>query len=539
MTIAFLNECGKKDKVKLRNLFMNLLENNKKILIFSLVCSVSTYGFFTANIINNYDSINVLPSGIGSTIASGRWFLFVLSQINNYLWTTNIVPYFNCLLSILMISISACLIVSYLDIKFAPFRYVVCALFVVFPSFAAIFPYVHTVQYYAFSILLSFFALILLKSPKLINVLFSGILFCLSVGIYQGYLPLIVSLMLIYLMIRIFDIEENAKETGFFAIRCAVSIVLGLVLYFVINNLFLAVSQVELTEYQGLDQMGNVFAYSLFDLMSNALKSFFNLPFSIQFGINTTRFIRVSILVIFIISTCYFIYLVSKVNISAIRKLVCILLFILFPFAANSIFIICPSANIHTLMVYALVCIFFLPIVLLEIDKRIITDSDDVSAKKWTHKINSFVSAIMCVLLSLVCLNYVWLDNGNYTAIYYENQETVSYFNRLATRIQSVPGYTTEMKVAIIGNSFSDPLHASYFDNQDPFEFVGTSADYIDNKYTRDKWFKHYLGYMLSLASEDEIALLSKTKTVQNMQVYPDDQSILVYDGYLIVKIGE
>ena len=206
------------------------------------------------------------------------------------------------------------------------------------------------------------------------------------------------------------------------------------------------------------------------------------------------------------------------------------------PIAVNSIIIMCAHGKfIYTLMVYSLVFLYLLPIILIE------TFNDSNSEYHSKKVFIDIYNTVITLFLSLVIANYIWNANGNYLSLYYTNQQTIHYFQTLVTRIQSTKGYTDELPVLYVGETIEDAAFDSSLYENAPFMYGGNiTSTYLINSYSRLCWGKCYLGYNPpQLTDQKEIDSFSNNAAVMAMPCYPDDGSIKIIDGVIVVKFSE
>ena len=80
--------------------------------ITALIIGILTHMFALTNVLHNYDSINASFHGFGVGVESGRWLLTFLSiVIHKFLGGYNL-PWFNGVIAIILLSVSAAVIVE-------------------------------------------------------------------------------------------------------------------------------------------------------------------------------------------------------------------------------------------------------------------------------------------------------------------------------------------------------------------------------------------------------------------------------------------
>ena len=88
------------------------MEDNKKIFLIILCVGIIIHLFILTNKLSNWDDIYNLFSK-GACIPLGRWFL----RVTKYIFPNYSMPVFNGVISFILLSCSACLIVNIMEVK--------------------------------------------------------------------------------------------------------------------------------------------------------------------------------------------------------------------------------------------------------------------------------------------------------------------------------------------------------------------------------------------------------------------------------------
>lgn len=130
--------------------------------------------FALTNVLHNHDNIAVYLSGYGTGLTSGRWFLTLLGDCIGKIWGNYNIPFFNGLLSIFLLSLSACFIVDLFEIKSKVLSGMVGALFLCYPTVTSTMLYRFTIGYYAFAVLMMVFAVWIADKMRWIGIILGG-----------------------------------------------------------------------------------------------------------------------------------------------------------------------------------------------------------------------------------------------------------------------------------------------------------------------------------------------------------------------------
>ncbi|MBQ9616802.1 MAG: glucosyltransferase domain-containing protein [Oscillibacter sp.] len=498
-------------------------------MFFAALCAgLVAYGFAMTNVLNNQDNISNTPGGYGAGTASGRWFLEWLAETVRAVWGTNTLPLFNGLLSIALVALSACLAASVLELQSRPFRILTGLLFVTFPSFAMTMLFIFTVGYYSFALLLTLVGVYVAKKFGLYGIVPGAVCMALALGIYQAYLPVAAALFLLILLRRgCSDTPPPARDAFLQGVRFLSVLVLGLLLYLLFLRLSLARSGVVLNDYQQINEMGSLSLAELPQMFADAYRNFFDLPFRERYAVNSTPLIRFALLCTFALSCVLFAWLELRARAEIKAKLCNLLWFALFPAAAFGIVIMCYHSNIFGRMVYGAVTAYFLPLVLLECAR--------VQLPRAAVRLPA---AALSALLLLASANYAWQSNENYMVLYYTNRQTENYFASMVSRIRSAPGYRQDLPLAFIGEDIHDSAFANNVYRRTSHRYGGYSetSNYLK---AGKSYMSHYLGFQQSTASSETVEALADSVEVRAMPCYPDDGSIRVVGGCIVVKLED
>lgn len=505
----------------------------------TLVTGLLSYGFIMTNVLNNYDNIACTPGGYGTGISSGRWFLTVLGDLVTRYWGNYTLPLFNGMIAVILISVSACIVISVLHIRSAFFAGVWGMIFMAFPTLAATMLFMYTVHYYAFAVFLIVFGVYVGCRNTWGGTILAAFCFAFSMGIYQAYLPIAISLYLLVLLRKgLSDSELSGKQFVIVGIRYLTSLLLGLFLYFGILHILLLYYDVSLGSYQGVNRMG-IQVNELPEMIKEVYTKFFTLSCESQYSVNITKVTKKAFGFSQIVSAMFFVYLDGNRKICKSVRIWNIIIFILFPVGCNSIILMCFHSWIYVLMTYGIVTVFLLPIVLLELA---CLNAVSVENKKVTAtNLIKCASGLLIFVLSITAVNYVWSANGNYVALYYANRQAENYFSGLVDRIRGIEGYSQELPLAIVGEEFSDVVGGYWEYSEIPaFRYGGNSnSSGLINAYSRKRWLSLYLGFNQPWVSREELADIQRSTIIQEMPCYPDEGSIRVLDDVIVIKIED
>lgn len=278
--------------------------------------------------------------------------------------------------------------------------------------------------------------------------------------------------------------------------------------------------------------MGKINITELPALIKRIYAQFLPMPLQDYCGMSCTKILQLCIFILNSIGLTLMILLLRWEKRNWTISLGSLALLGIFPMAINSIILMAPNSHIYTLMVYASVIIYLLPVVILDLTAKELFPLVLTHIKK---RILQIMEIGTILFLSIAIWNYVYLSNGNYTAMYYTTQQTNNYLNSLITQIKMADGYHPSMEWAFIGYNISDPLYGNPWD--DHFNYGGNVKRLI-NVYSRNTFINNYSGLSsLPIVNNETLNVLKEAPFVQAMPCYPEDGSIQVHRGVVIIKL--
>lgn len=503
----------------------SLWEANKLPFLTALVTGLLSYGYIMLNRINNHDSVAIF-NGYGTGLPSGRWSLELIAGAVEKLWGNFNLPLFCGFAAVLLLAVSACVIIRMLGIRPALAQAACSAVFTAFPAMGSTMLYIYTAHYYAFAVLLAVTGAWLSERYRL-GFLPAAVLFAVSLGIYQAYIPLAAALMVLALFRRC-GREDAAGAVFTAALRDLAALALGAVLYVLILWAALRISHVQLNGYRGIGDTAALIG-ALPQMVVEAYRQFFLLPFRVQLDVNYTGVIR--LVMGLCLAAGYFgaAMWLARSGAGRGRKALGALFLALLPLAVDSVYILCATSWVEAMLCYGTVTVFFFPMVTLQ-------SWEETGALLPGRRL---LPGVLSAAVLLAAVNYGWQANGVYVTQELTNWQTKMYFETALTRLKSAEGYRPELKLAVIGENIWDGAYWNFaYEQGTPFRFRGMHENEL-NEYSRDRWLQYYFGFGQPQATEEETAALAVQEEVQAMPCYPADGSIRVLDGYLVLKLED
>lgn len=495
----------------------------KRAMAAAFVVGFFVHHFGLVNVLHNIDDIGQFPTGYGTGLMSGRWLLTVLGDFLEAVGGNYNLPYLNGLIYLALISIAAGLIVSVFEIRESVFAALIGAMVTVFPAATSALFFRFTSVYYGLSFLLAVLAAWAFGKHKF-GFLLSAVCICGSLGIYQGYVPVTISLFVLLLLQKALQGESDLWQLVRKGIAYCLTLILGLLLYYLLLNMCLSVYGVSLSDYNGMNEMGKLALKDIPALVYKAVYWFCMMPLKDYCGLADMPALKIAYLLLALLTLLMGIVLVKKIKKPLIVSFA-VLMCAFFPVAVNFVVIMSPSAWIYTMMLYAFVLISCVPCIVWEC----LPENTGAMAKG-----KQLFAKLLAGILALMIFCYGYSANINYTAVYFSNRQVENYVNSLVTQIRMTEGFDTEKEWAFIGE-IEDPLLWSVWDYE--MTYGGAfETDRTLESYSRVSWIWHYLGYFPPTADVAEVAALSAAEEVRQMPCWPEEGSIRVVEDKVVIK---
>lgn len=512
-----------------------LSKSDKAAFLWALLFGVMTHLYAFTNKLYNYDELYSTPGSFGVGKENNRWFLELLGHFMSKIFGGSYsLPLFNGVLSVILLAFSALLVVRMFGVKSKLFAGMIGGFMVSFPAVTCMFFFMYTSFFYSISIFFSILsAYLVLKFPKSFTCnLISVVLLACSLGIYQAYFPNTVCLFVIsvILMGAFGEKGQTAKQVLFRGLHYVLVLILGMVVYFVLNMGFKSYwrGTGSMADYQGMESMGQITMDELMRGIQLCYYKFVGLTGREVMYLNTAQIVRKSFLCILLLlgGSALFLLFVKKGEWG--KKLLMLAGLLVFPVALFLVHIMAPTASIYTLMGYPVV---FLPVFLAVWVDRFYREIGN------PRIVTVGMQWLATILSAVILFVYVWYGNGCYMSMEYTKSHDLAYFETMVTQIKSLEGYKDDMPVVFIGNEIEDATNQLGSLLQDAFSMDGKLESNV-NAYSRIHIITKYLGFAPKIGSDEEALEWMERKEVKAMSCYPDDGSIQIIDGTIIVKLS-
>ncbi len=324
--------------------------------------------------------------------------------------------------------------------------------------------------------------------------------------------------------------------------------VIGAGLYYVILQILLKIQGKKLDTYQGINGLASANGGSFLEKILNMYRDF--LAFTGKGNVLYNNMLSMLALgVIAIISVVLLVRL--AVRRGYVKKwyfyVILLAAAAIIPLAVNVVLFISPDVTYHLLMRYQW-CLC--PILLLTFILRYGFMQTELTGQKpaylkavdgkgkWAGSV--CITAMQWLVLAasvILILNYAVTDNIAYSNLQKKYEKTYAYCLRMADRMEQTKGYYTGIPVAMRGVQNQENLPETDITGAVTRNMIGMTGDYF--VYTGPNYqsfMKNYLGVTVNLVSDEEVERIYYTKEYQELNSFPEENSMKVVDGILYIK---
>ena len=368
-----------------------------------------------------------------------------------------------------------------------------------------------------------------------------------SMGLYQGYVSMTITLVMIYLILELLN-SEDFKTVLIKGLKAIVMIIGGGVLYIILIKVVTSVTGVALLSgnYNSVDIFTT---YSLSDYIYNAYSTWISSIYDLLVPTSFYPKNLIIIINIFIILIGAYFAVRKWVHIKWKEKILTAILIFLLPIGMN-IAAVLSGISDEVIMQYAIWMTYLFVILLVvpslkETGRSLIfkkKDEDQQSVSKERAKINirSGLSVISVCLICVILYSNVQVANAAYLKKDMEATATLSLFTRIVYEMEEVDGYVCgETPVVFAGDA------SAQIDETEEFESISvmTGMERKSSASPESSYYQAYFDYVLMdsavMADEDTWDEIIASDFVADMPCYPETGSIQLVDGVLVVKLSE
>ncbi len=504
----------------------NWLRENRVPFFSTLVIGFLAHGFVMFNLLPNHDGVFALFSK-GTTTASGRWGLELLQL----LFPNYSMPWIYGVITLGLMSIAVCLMAQLLGINSKLLQGLLGGCVIAFPSLTGTFAYMFTASSYAVAFLLAVFAVWTIKSSGggTKQWLIAGISLLFSLSIYQAYLSITASLLIIVLIQDILD-EKKVPSIFIRGVGYVLFLLATMGTYYGLTILVQYISGISFGSY-AQDSLNN--GLNIFGRIAEAYLAFFN---TMRFGqdglIGTPMSQRCHIIAAIMLVLLLLCWLIDTRGRSICRIGLLAGLLLVFPVAADCIYLVSAPLGIHTLVRYGFAAFYILTIALIGKTRLI-------SASKWLNLGRNIAVHVTTAALAVVILCNVYVANEAYLKLYLDYEKTYGNYVSIISSLQATPGFQEDTKVAFVREPKEETEEQTEQKESNRFsELTGImGAGLKPYEYIHERFLDYFCGLSITLASDAEIKEIEQMEQFIQMPVYPYNGSIAQIGDMIVVKI--
>ena len=511
---------------------------NKKIIFKSLIYTfvwglvAHAYMFFNNNL--SHDSLSEINAELYSNIwkiQAGRVFVPIYRLLTH---TSIALPWLIGFFSLLWIGMGVFFVVKLFDIKSDALIFLVSAIFsanITVTATAA--SYIHDLDCNMFAMLLAVTAVYLWKKYEN-GFLFGALCLALSMGLYQSYISVALTLTLFVLISNILNYSTTREVVKKGLKSIAMFLLSGAVYFIAIKTIPNLIGTVLSSGHNNsIDILTNI---SLTSLIPGIIKACYNCIYQFltpvySFPETAVRIISIAIFALIVILVIVNLF-DKKTTIS--NKLLLILLVGLTPLAMN-ITSVLASGMIHTLMTYSFWLFYLLAIIL----------SVDFAKKRNNHtnikiSLTMLPSIISAVCIMLIFINNIQVANSVYFKKDLEHEATQNLFVKISYDLQNFDSYVAGETPVVFVNEPSC-LNSSIPGFEKFERIIGADKTYglsFTQKNRIQMYFDYYLVTPILLAEDEYWYEMRESEHVKEMPDYPAKGSIATIDGIVVVKLS-
>lgn len=510
--------------------FSKRIEKNIKLcFLVGMIIGIITHLYMLTNKLTNWDDVNSLNRfGAGDNI--GRWLL----KYVNPLGSTYSIPAVHGMIMIVFLSISACLIYHMLGLHSVTSAVLIPTVMLTFHSVACTMTFMFTVHSYGLAIFMLCLAVFIMRKNHWYDFFAGGALCVLAMGIYQSYISIAITLMLLTIVKDVLS-EKLNKDIIFLGIKYIVTLAVSTVIYMKLCGIIYP--NIGQETYAGVGQMGKIRLTEVPVMIARCYKRFLEFFILKPFAYMSKTMHVMNITICVCIGLLFVLIVIhKKIYVKYLSLIILSIAMFLIPFASAFVYFMAPDAPFSMLMLYAYCLI---PVLLIFLWEKWI-EIKDQDKNLTCYKMISFVICV-CILISAYS-NYL-ISNTAYMRMHISYERVYAYFNRIIETVELTDGYEKGDPVSILGEFY-------YVDNPSPVDIESfymtdelremsgvTLENGLVTSGVRDNFIENFIGFEMANIDFERKEELMNTSQYQDMPCYPQKGSIEKIEDVWVVKL--
>ena len=491
----------------------------------ALACGFAAHFYKLANWLPNWDSL-VFRHDAQNMTHLGRWFLSFACLPSSYYD----LPWVCGFLAILYVAVSAVCICQLFRLRTNVAAALVGALLATFPTLTSTLTYCYVADGYCLAFLLAVVSAMLFNARGLRNLALGVVLLTLSLGIYQAYVSVTTTLLLVLQFEGLVFSRERALVSIRRAGRFLVGGVCASVAYVLILRLVLWLTNTELSDYLWAPGTENAWLDPLYFLrvFKSSVRKVVFFFVDVRGGLNLH--VLMNALMLASLGTLVLRAAIhGRVFRSPVRTVVFLFYVAAAPVCACPLFLLNPGTNYHNLMTmgFLMIPVFFMTFY----ERRIFVKKSREVRKNWA----------VLALGALLIYNFVLLANISYHKLQLAFFSSFGEAVRIADRIEQTPGANTRWKLAVLGVKPDSAKWSAHV----LLDVTGVTDgsllrpdDNLVNQSVITATLNDYCQKNLHFATIDERRALAEDPRVKAMPLWPDPGSVAVVDDFIVLRLS-
>lgn len=498
---------------------------DRLVILWTAVFSLLAHGYRYLSLGFSGDSMLLAQVGEEAYQSSlGRFLQPVYWQIRGYITA----PFLIGLFATAFLALSAMLVIRLMRISRSIHIALVCGILNANETMAVSnATYLPWTDVYALALLLSLLGVYCFMRMRF-GLLISPVLYCLSLGLYQSYLPTAAAMLILLFLLETLDGESPAKVWRRGLLSC-VSLVLGLLLYALALKIVLAAIGTQASQdYNGVGRVGHM---ALKEIPALLWGTFID-PLRLLFGLSDTPVMTwhittiPSLLNIALFALAAVPFAAKARKLGAASLLTCAFLFLVLPLGINFIQFISHGIS-SGLTIYAYNFLYLLPVALL---------AGTQSIRLPMRLVRAGICALLCTFFAL----NIRTSNSMALKRDLEFSATTAAMSRLLDQAERTQGYLPgETPVVLIGMLPSSSISMERGGFEQLARAQGMRYTYGASYETANYWYLQMaLGEPVNLVSHPDRVRLSEHPQAQALPAFPQAGCCAMIDGHLYIRIN-
>ncbi len=491
----------------------------------AIVCGLVAHAYKLVNWLPNWDSL-VFRHDSQNMTHLGRWFLSVACLPSSYYD----LPWICGGLALLYVSVAAVCICALFRLRTKVAAALVGALLATFPTVTSTLTYCYVADGYASAFLLAVVSAMLFNARGIRNLVLGVVALTLSLGIYQAYVSVTITLLLVLQFEGLVFSRERALVSLRRAGRFLVGGVCAAAAYVIVLRIVLALTDTQLSEYVAVSGDASAFLNPVYPLrvvwrsVRRVLLFFLDVRGGLNAHVAMNALMLVSLVALVLRAAVH-----GRVFRSPVRIVVFLAYVAAAPVCACPFFLLDPGTNYHNLMTMGFASAYGSFVLFYE--RQMFGRADFEQLKKW----------FVVVVGAFAVYDFVIIANIGYHKLQLAFLSSYGEAVRMADRIEETHGSDKCKTLAVLGIKPDSAAWSTHV----RLDLTGMTDgsllrpdDYTVNQSVITATINDYCQKDFRFATVDERRALAKDPRVLKMPFWPERGSVAVIDGCVVLRLG-